>query len=155
MVEAGAVKALDALDVEQIAVGDHAGDGASVAHSDNDFIELRVGERLPAGDADHGCAEAAQVIDAADHLIERDGLRNLVVLVAVGAAQIAEASGDNLRQHGVRCRGQGARHHPQFADFTRGCQPPSARRRSTGNCHLYYSNTKTGVRDQGSGVRKT
>ena len=34
VVEAGAVKALDPLDVEQVAVGDHAGDGAGAAHAD-------------------------------------------------------------------------------------------------------------------------
>ena len=74
VVEAGLVQALDALDVEQVAIGDHAGDGAGAAHADDDVVKLWVGKGLTAGDTDHGGAEAPQVIDAADHLVERDWL---------------------------------------------------------------------------------
>ena len=74
-----------------------------------------MGERLAAGDADHGGAQAAEVVDAAEHFFERDRLGDLVVLVAVRAAQVAEAHGDNLRQHGVRSGSQRARDHGRLA----------------------------------------
>ena len=138
VVEAGAVKPLNALDIEQVAVGDHAGDGAGAADAADDVVELGMGERLAAGDADHGGAEAAQVVDAAVHLVERDGLGNLVVLVAVAAGEVAEARGDDLRQDGVAGGSQGAGHHRVFADLAGGCFPASAQRRSPGNGHLYY-----------------
>ena len=135
MVEAGAVKPLDPLDIEQVAVGDHAGDGAGAADAADDVVELGVGQRLAARDADHGRAEAAQVVDAAVHLFERDGLGNLVVLVAVGARQVAEARRDDLGQDGVPGGGQGPRHHRVFADFAVGGFRAPPQGRSPGNGH--------------------
>ena len=93
MVQAGAVKSFNPLDIEQIAVGDHAGDGAGAAHAADDVVEIGVGERLAARDADHGGSQASQVVDAPVHFLERHRRRNLVVLVAVGAGEVAEPHG--------------------------------------------------------------
>src|SRR5579862_3552252 len=135
VVEAGAIEALDALDVEQIAIGDHAGDGAGFSDSLDDVIQLGMGQGLAAGDADHGRTQAAEVVDAAVHLLEGDGLGDLVVLVAVGAGEIAEARGDDLGKDGVAGGSQGASDHAIFADFSGyGFEPPS-QGRSPGNGH--------------------
>ena len=138
VVEAGAVQALDALGIEQIAVGDHAGDGAGAAHAADDVVEVGMGQRLAAGDADHGGAQAAQVVDAAVHLVERHGLGDLVVLVAVGAGEVAEARGHDLRQDRVAGGGQRARHHGVLAHLARGRDPAPAQRRSPGSGHPFY-----------------
>ena len=71
-------------------------------HPPDDVVQMRMGQRLAAGDADHGRSETPQVVDAPVHLFERHGLGNLVVLVAVGAAQVAEARGHDLGQDWVR-----------------------------------------------------
>ena len=82
-----------------------------LADAADDVVELGMGQRLAAGDADHGGAQAAEVVDAAVHLLERDRLGDLVVLVAVGAGQVAEAHGDDLRQHRVSRILEGAADH--------------------------------------------
>ena len=138
MVQAGPVKSFNPFDIEQVAVGDHAGDRAGATHAADDVVEVRMGQRLAAGDADHGRSETPQVVDAAVHLFEGDGLGNLVVLVAVGAAEVAESRRHDLRQHRMSGRGQGARHHRVFARLPGGCYPAAARGRSPGNGHLFY-----------------
>jgi len=86
VVEAGRVKSFNPFNIEEVAVGDHAGDGAGVTHAADDVVQMGMGERLATGDADHGGAEAAEVVDATEHFVEGDGLGNFVVLVAVAAA---------------------------------------------------------------------
>ena len=86
VVQASFVKSFNPFNIEEIAVGDHAGDGARLAHAADDVVQMGMGEGLAAGDADHGGAEAAKVVDAAKHFVEGDGLGNLVVLIAVAAA---------------------------------------------------------------------
>ena len=97
-----------------------------------------MGQRLAAGDADHGRAQAAQVVDAPDHLVERHGFRDFVVLVAVGAGEIAEARRDDLRQHRMAGIGERAHHHGVLARLARGRNAASAQRRSPGSSHLFY-----------------
>jgi len=62
--------------------------------------QLGMCQRLAARDADHGRAQPAQVVDAPVHLLEGHRLRDLVVLVAVAAAEVAEARRHNLRSTG-------------------------------------------------------
>ena len=133
-----AVQPLDPLHVQQIAVGDHAGNGAGLPHAADNVVQLGMRQRLAAGDADHGRPQPSQVVDAPVHLFQRHRLGDLVVLVAVGAAQVAEAHGDNLRQHRMRSGSQRARHHRVLARLAPGRNQPPAHRRSPGNPHLFY-----------------
>ena len=107
VVEAGAVEALDAVGHQQVAVGDHAGDGAGLADLADDVVEFGVQQRLAAGDGDDGGAEAAEVVDAAAHLVDGDGVGDVVELVAVGAGQVAAAHGHDVRHVRVRRGGDG------------------------------------------------
>ena len=54
------------------------------------------------------------MVDAAEHLIDRDGLGDLVVLVAIGAGEVAEAHGDDLRHDDVMGGRQGVTHDAQL-----------------------------------------
>ena len=103
MVQPGFVEPLNTIRHEQIAIGDHAGDGAVVADACNDIVEFRMKQRLATGDGDDGCAQASKVIDAAAHLGNLGRLRDVVKLVAVGAGQIAAAHRHDMSH--VRMRG--------------------------------------------------
>ena len=138
VVEAGAVEALNALGVEQIAIGDHAGDGAGFAHALDDEVEIGMREGLAAGDADHGGAEAAEMVDAAEHLVCGHGRGDFVELVAVGAGEIAETRGDDLDEDRVRGRGEGTRDHRVLAGFARRADGAATDRVSAEFGHLYY-----------------
>ena len=58
------------------------------------------------------------MVDAAEHLVERDGLGDLVVLVAIGAGEVAEAHGDDLRHDDVVGGGQRVSHNAQLPQLT-------------------------------------
>jgi hypothetical protein len=125
VIEARAVQALDAFDVEQVAIGDHACDGAGAAHAGDDFVELRVGQRFAARDSDHSGAETAKMVDAAIHFFEWDRVADFVVLIAIRAGKITEAGGNDLGEDRVARGGQGAGDHTQLARFA-GCGNPAA-----------------------------
>src|SRR5580698_3329841 len=78
VIEAGLVKAVNAIWHQQIAVRDHSGDGACLAHRANDVVELGVQQRLAAGDGDYGSAETAELADSPAHLVDVDGLGEVV-----------------------------------------------------------------------------
>jgi hypothetical protein len=77
-----------------------------VTNARNDLVQIGMSERLTARNGDDAGAEAGKMIDAAQHLVQRHGLGDLVVLVAIGAGEIAEAHGDDLRHDDVVGRGQ-------------------------------------------------
>ena len=85
----------------------------------DNVVQLRMRQRLAARDADHRRPQPPQVVDPPQHLVQRHRLGNLVVLIAVGAAQVAEPRRDNLRQHRMRRRRQRARHHRVLARLPR------------------------------------
>ncbi len=93
MVEAGLVETLDAVRHQKVAVGDHAGEASVVADARDDLVQIGMGERFAARNGDDAGAEAGEMVDAAEHLVDRDGLGDLVVLVAIGAGEVAEAHG--------------------------------------------------------------
>ena len=72
--ETGAVQALNALRDQKISVGDQSRDHAVGADAANHVIEFRMEQRLSAGNCDHGCAESAQLVDAAEHFFGGHGL---------------------------------------------------------------------------------
>ena len=98
-----------------------------VTDARDDLVQIGMGERLAAGDGDDAGAEAGEMVDAAEHLVDRDGLGDLVVLVAIGAGEIAEAHGHDLRHDHVVGGGQGMPHDAQLAQFAgRGLDPAFA-----------------------------
>ena len=101
VLQAGSVQPQDPLLVEQIAVGDHAGDHAVAADAANDVVNLRMQQRFAATDNDDGCAQPGQVINAPEHFLPRHWRRKIVVFVAISAGQIATAHGNDLRLHGM------------------------------------------------------
>ena len=115
MLKAGAIEALYAVGGQQVAVGDHAGDHAVAAYAGDQQVEIGMEQGLAAGDGDDGGAERRQVIQALVHGFHRDGFREIVKLVAVGAGQVATAHGNDVGQDGVVCGGQPLGDHPEFA----------------------------------------
>ena len=51
VLEAGAIQPLDPLGGQQVAVGDHAGDHAVLAHARDDLVQIGMQQRLAAADA--------------------------------------------------------------------------------------------------------
>ena len=94
----------------------------------DDLVEIGVGQRLAAGDGDDAGAEPRQVVDAAEHLFDRDGLGDLIVLIAVGAGEIAEAHGHDLRHDDVVGRGEGMGDGRDLPDFAGGRAKASGER---------------------------
>ena len=72
-------------------------------------------QRFAAALGDDRGAQFRQLIDAPEHLLERHGLREIVILVAVGAGKIAAANGDQVRQDGVVRARQAPGDHAPFA----------------------------------------
>ena len=95
-------------------------------------------ERLAPGDADHGGAEAAEMIDAAQHLVCGHGRGDFVELVAVGAGEIAETRGDDLDEDGMGGRGECARDHGVLACFASGADGATTDRVSAELGHHFY-----------------
>ena len=56
-----------------------------------------------------------QVVQPLRTSLERNGLREIVVLVAVGAGQVAAAHGNDVRQDGMVGGGQPLCNHPELA----------------------------------------
>ena len=113
--EAGAVQPLDPLRGEQVAIGDDGGDGAVTANGANDFVEVGVEQRFAAADGDDAGAQAGQHFDPAQHLGGGHGIGDFVVLVAVGAGEIAAPHGDDVRQDGVVLGFDGPGYHARLA----------------------------------------
>ena len=63
----GAIQPLDPVRRQQVAVGDHARDGAVAADADDQVIEFGMQQRLAAADGDDGGAEIGQLVDAPKH----------------------------------------------------------------------------------------
>ena len=94
---------------------DHPGQAAVVADAGDDLVQIGMQQRLAAALRDDGGAQARQMVDAAEHLFERHGLRDFVVFVAVRAGEIAAPRGNDVRQDGMAGGSQAARDHPPFA----------------------------------------
>lgn len=115
MIETGAVEALDAVGHEQVSIGDHTGNDAVFADAGDDLVEFWVQQWLTAGDGDDVCAQAREVVDAPKHLIYGDFFREIIVLVAVSAGEIAASHRDDVRHYRMVGRGQGAGDHGELA----------------------------------------
>ena len=76
-------------------------------------------QRFAAAHGDDGGSQRGQPVDAPEHRLHRNRLRRRVVLVAVGACEIAAPRGDDMRHDRVLSRGQPAPDHPHFARTSR------------------------------------
>ena len=115
VLQPGAIQPLDAFGRQQVAVGDHAGDHAVLADARDDQVEIGVQQGFAAGDGNDGGAERRQVVQPRVHCVHRNGLREIVKLVAIGARQVAAAHGDDVRQDGMVGGGQPLCNHPELA----------------------------------------
>ena len=93
-----AVQALNALGHQQVAVGNHAGNHAARADAPDNVVEIRVKQRLAAADGNDRRAQLRQLVDAPEHGLGRNRLREVVKLVAVLAGKIAAPHRDDVRQ---------------------------------------------------------
>ena len=118
VIQAGAVKALDPLRGEQIAVGDQARQHASAANAGDDRVEVRMEQRFAAADRDNRGSKRRQLVDALQHLLGSDRFREAVEFVAVSARKIAAADGNDVCIDRMPCGGQPLDDHAPFA------QPP-------------------------------
>ena len=101
-VEAGAVQLLDPLRHQEVAVGDEAGHHARRADVADEVVEIRVEHRLAAAEGHDRRAELGQLVDPPLHRVGRHRRRDLVVLVAVAAVDVAAADRDDLDEQRVR-----------------------------------------------------
>src|ERR1700679_975720 len=76
-----------------------------------------MSQRFAARNGDDAGAEAGEMVDAAEHLVDRDGFGDLVVLVAIGTGEVAEAHRDDLRHDDVMGRGQRMPNDAQLPQF--------------------------------------
>ena len=58
--------------------------------------------------------KSGQQVDAAEHGFGRNWRREIVVLVAISAGEIASASGDDVSQQDVFCGQESAGNHLEF-----------------------------------------
>jgi len=102
VVEASFVQPLDPVGHQEVAIGNHAGDRAGLANLADDIVQLRVQQRLAAGDGNNGGAKPPEVVDAALHLFDVHGIGDVVELVAVRAGEVAAPHGHDVRHVRVR-----------------------------------------------------
>ena len=57
-----------------------------------------------------------RLVDAAEHLLQRNGLGKIVELVAIGAGEIAAANGNQVRENNVIGTSEAPSNHPPLAD---------------------------------------
>lgn len=110
--KARGIQPLDAVRDQQISIRDHSRNHAVAANAANDVVEFGMQQRLAAADGDDGRAEGGEAVDATEHLVERDGLREIVVFVAIRAPQIAAPDGNDVREQGMLGRQQTLCDHP-------------------------------------------
>ena len=83
----------------------------------NDVIQLWMHHRLAAGDGNNRSTEFGQLVQAPLHDVERHRGRIVIIFVAVTARQITPAHGNDVSEHRMARRKQGASNKPGFAYF--------------------------------------
>jgi len=77
-----------------------------------------------AADGNKRSAQGCQLVHATIHLFQWDWIREIVVLIAIGAREIAASHGDDVDLNGMVGRKQTLRDHFEFAkSAVRGLQP--------------------------------
>ena len=88
-----------------------------LADAGDDLVEIGMQERLAAADGDDGGAQRAEPVNAAEHFLGGNGIREIVVFVAIGAGEIAAAHGDDMDQQGMAGGKQAFREETNLAQL--------------------------------------
>ena len=72
-------------------------------------------QRFAAAERDDRGAERGQLVEPFQHYVGRNGRREVIVLVTVGAGEIAPADGNDVRHHGVIGRRDAFEQHAPLA----------------------------------------
>src|SRR5258708_34746404 len=110
---------------EEVAVDEHAGEHAAAANGGYDCVEIGEQQRFATGEREDVSAEVGQTVHAVDHDVGGDGRRVVVVLVAIGAGEIAAANGDDVRHDGMDGPHRAARDRTEFPQTERETFPPT------------------------------
>src|SRR2546429_4705655 len=106
MLQPCVVQFLDASLRQQKPIRDHASDHLAPPDVPDNFIQLRMQQRLAPADGDDGGAHVRQDVQPLLHLSHRDRRREIVELVAIRASQVASADRDDMHQERVLGRNQ-------------------------------------------------
>ena len=109
------IQLFDALFGQQESVGDHAGDHPAPPDMPDDFIQLRVQERLAAADGDDRSPHVREEIETVFHFLHGYWLRKIIEFIAVSARQVAPPRGNDVHQERVLGGNQRLRDGAQFA----------------------------------------
>jgi hypothetical protein len=123
VVEPRLVEPADPLLREVVAVRDERRDHAPAPHARDHRVELGVHERLSPAHRDHGRAQLGQLVQPPQHDLERDGLGDGVVLVAVRAGEVAAAHGHDVHEEGMAGVDEGVRRLGRPAQRSMGASP--------------------------------
>src|SRR5580700_2124673 len=74
-------------------------------------------KRLAAADGDDGGSHGPQAVDPLEHFFGRNGIRNVVEFVAIGAGQVAAPRGDDVRQQRMALGRESSHYHAYLADL--------------------------------------
>src|SRR5437763_13778288 len=96
MIESSLIEPLYALRYQQISVGDQAANHSVVTDAANDVIQLRMQQWLATTDDDERSAQLCQLVNAAVHLLHRNGIGEIVIFAAIGAGKSASAHRNEL-----------------------------------------------------------
>ena len=105
---------IDPLLGQPVAVRRQHGDHAMPANLGDDFPDSGVEQRFATCTGNHPCLEPREVLDSRGQRVERDQLGRVVVLAAVGAAQIAAARDYQMCQQGMVLRSDGMPDEPGY-----------------------------------------
>jgi hypothetical protein len=115
VLQARAIKPLDAVRGQQVAIRDHAGDCAPVADANDQVIQIRMQERLTAAERYDACAQICEKIDAPQHFRWGNRLGKIVEFIAISARQIASPRGNDVGKYRVVGRPDALEKHEPFA----------------------------------------
>ena len=116
MVEAGSVQPGDTIAAEQIAVGNHRGDHPVRPNAADDVIEIGMEERLTAAHRHDPRTQVCEQVDAPKDVTRRNGLRMVVVLVAVRAREVAAPDRNQMRRDGCVWKAERLREHSRLPE---------------------------------------
>src|SRR5262245_1333161 len=74
VIQAGLIESFDAVNRQQISVGDQRRQDAVASNAVDDLIEIGMEQRLTTADCNRCCAKFSKSIDSPEHLIRRDRL---------------------------------------------------------------------------------
>ena len=115
VLEARVIECVDLFGRQQIPVRDHARDHSMTANAPDDRFDFRVQQRFSATNCYDGSFQIRKPIDAANHFVNWDGRREIVVFVTVSARKIASAGGNDVSEKDVFGGRQSSTDHLKLA----------------------------------------